>query len=554
MNKHRNLARPLPGVLHCFSILFLLGLASTYAEAATPVAKDGQGKRPNILLMVADDLGYSDLGSWGGEINTPVLDSLASEGVRFTNFHVAATCSPTRAMLMTGIDHHRAGLGNMAVWMAPNQKGKPGYEGHLNDVVTALPERLRVSGYHTYMAGKWHLGNAADHWPVAHGFEKDLSLIGGAGSHFSDMSNLVPQRPKVTMTHNGERINDLPDDYFSSKNFVDFLITEIESGKNDGQPFFAYLSLQVPHVPLQLPDDWIDRYAGRYRDGYDQVRSRRLARQKAIGIVAEDVTAAPRNPMVAPWDSLTADEQRHSARKMEIYAGIVENMDYHIGRILDYLQQAGELDNTLVIFMSDNGAAAEDTAKFVGDVLGADARAWFDSTFDNRYENYGRRGSWIGYGPAWAQVSSVPFRLFKATLAEGGVRSPLFISGPGIEQGGQIDHALLHITDLVQAILATAQGQGLAALQGRSDAQSLGMELFGQRALISGQWKLLDLSNGGEARDWSLYDLTTDPAEQHDLATSRQLLVKHLQGQWEQYSSENNVILPEGRVQPRPYE
>jgi len=530
------------------------GLAPVHGDAEVPEATGVQGDRPSILLIVADDLGYSDLGAWGGEINTPVLDRLANEGVRYSNFHVAATCSPTRAMLMTGIDHHRAGLGNMAVWMAPNQKGKPGYEGHLNNVVQALPERLQASGYHTYMAGKWHLGHEPDHWPVAHGFERDLSLIGGAGSHFSDMSNLVPQRPRVTMTRNGERIKNLPDDYFSSKNFADFLINEIETGKKDGRPFFAYLSLQVPHVPLQLPDDWIDRYAGRYSGGYDQLRSQRLARQKAIGIVADDVSAAPRNAMVPAWDSLTLDEQRHSARKMEIYAGIVENMDFHIGRMLDYLRQTGALENTLVIFMSDNGAAAEDTAKFVGDVLGPDARVWFDNTFDNHYENYGRRGSWIGYGPAWAQVSSVPFRLFKATLAEGGVRSPLFISGPGVGRDGKIDPALLHVTDLVQAIIAVAGGQGIEKLQGRDETRVLGLELFGQRALISGRWKLLDLAGKQERGNWSLYDLASDPAEQIDLAASQQPLVRQLEAQWERYARENNVILPAGRKQPRPYE
>jgi arylsulfatase len=367
------------------------------------------------------------------------------------------------------------------------------------------------------------------------------------------MSNLVPQRPKVTMTRNGKRIKDLPDDYFSSKNFTDFLIREIETGKADGRPFFAYLSLQVPHVPLQLPDDWIDRYTGRYSDGYDRLRSQRLARQKEIGIVSDDVAGAPRNPRVPAWDSLTADEQRRSARRMEIYAGIVENMDYHIGRILEFLRQTGELDNTLIIFMSDNGAAAEDTATFVGDVLGPDARIWFDNTFDNRYENYGRRGSWIGYGPAWAQVSSVPFRLFKATLAEGGVRVPLFISGPGVRKNGEIDPALLHVTDLTQAITAVAGGQRMEALQGRLESRSLGMELFGQRALISGRWKLLDLPRNEEPGDWSLYDLISDPAEQFDLAPVRQPLVRHLAEQWERYARENKVILPEGRSQPRPY-
>lgn len=541
-------------LLPCLSVLSTLCVTPVNSEAAESGTMENQSGRPNILLIVADDLGYSDLGAWGSEINTPVLDRLATEGVRYTNFHVAATCSPTRAMLMTGIDHHRVGLGNMAVWMAPNQKGKPGYEGYLNNVVPALPQRLKASGFHTYMAGKWHLGHQADHWPVAFGFDRDLSLIGGAGSHFSDMSNLVPQRPKVTMTRNGERIESLPGDYFSSKNFTDFLIQEIDAGKTDGRPFFAFLSLQVPHVPLQLPDEWIDRYAGRYDDGYERLRSQRLMRQKEIGIVADDVTAAPRNPAVPAWDRLTPVEQRRSARRMEIYAGIVENMDYHVGRILDHLRRTDELDNTLVIFMSDNGAAAGNTAEFVGDVLGSDARDWFDSTFDNRYENYGRKGSWIDYGPAWAQVSSVPFRLFKATLAEGGVHSPLLISGPGVGRSGEIDPALLHVTDLAQAIIDVAGGKSLTSFSGRPDNEALGMELFGQRALIKGQWKLLHLPGKEIYGNWSLYDLATDPAEKFDLAADRPLLVRQLAEQWRRYARDNGVILPQGRTQPRAYE
>ena len=531
-------------------MLFCCGLV--LVGPLMPSEVQSRAPHPNILLIVADDLGYSDLGSWGGEISTPALDRLAAEGVRYTNFHVAATCSPTRAMLMTGMDHHRAGLGNMAVWMAPNQRGRPGYEGHLAADVTSLPMRLRQIGYHTYMAGKWHLGLSPDQWPAERGFEKDLSLIGGAGSHFSDMSNLVPQRPKVTMTRNGERIGSLPDDYFSSKNFTNFLIDSIEAGRPDGQPFFAYLALQVPHVPLQLPDGWIDRNTGRYDPGYDVLRAQRLARQKALGISSGDVQGAPRKSGIPAWDSLSPEEQRRSARKMEIYAGIVENMDHHIGRLLDYLRSNGELENTFVIFMSDNGAAAESTADFVGEVLGHDARVWFDETFDNRYENFGRRGSWIDYGPAWAQVSSVPFRLFKATLAEGGVRSPLVISGPGIGHRGEINPSLLNVTDIVQVMLGAAES-GLMQIVARDAADTIGMELFGQRAVISGQWKLLDLPHESGEDNWALYDLAADPAELNDLASKHPELVRQLVEKWENYARENGVIMPQGRKQPAAY-
>ena len=509
-------------------------------------------QRPNILLIVADDLGYSDLGSYGSEIRTPVLDELAYSGVRFTNFHVAATCSPTRAMLMSGIDHHRAGLGNMAVWMAPNQRGEPGYEGHINNVVVPIPERLRMAGYHTYMAGKWHLGHDKAHWPAANGFERDLSLIGGAGSHFSDMSNIVPQRPKVTMTLDGERIYSLAADYFSTKNFTDFLIEGIKADRADDRPFFAFLALQVPHVPLQLPADWIDRNTGRYDKGYDQLRMERLARQKTLGIVDPAVTGAVGEAGVPRWQDLSENGQRISARKMEIYAGIVENMDHHIGRLMSFLSDIGELENTLVIFMSDNGPAAEDTRGFISDVMGADAGAWFDTAFNNQYENIGRPGSWIGYGPAWAQVSAVPFRLFKATLAEGGVRVPLVINKPGLSGQGGMDASLLSVTDLVGALLQVADGEPLS-LQGRSADRPLGMELFGQRALISGEWKLLNLSLNKRENNWALYDIQADPAEQTNLATLQPAVLAQLVEQWEQYAKLNGVILPLGRKQPRPY-
>lgn len=507
--------------------------------------------RPNILLIVADDLGYSDLSSWGGEIATPALDGLAAEGVRYTNFHVAATCSPTRAMLMTGEDHHRVGLGNMAVWMAPNQRGKPGYEGYLNDRVTTVPERLRALGYHTFMAGKWHLGAKPEQWPAARGFERDLSLIGGAGSHFSDMANLVPQRPRVTMTRDGKRIDSLPDDYFSTKNFTDFMIRAIHEAHGDGRPFFGYLALQVPHVPLQLPDDWIDRYAGRYAMGYDAVRQDRLKRQKELGLVPADTVLADRAPGVPAWDDLSGPQRRDSSRRMEIYAGIVANMDYHIGRLLRFLNAIGERRNTLVVFLSDNGPAAEDTAQFVGDVLGDDARKWFEQRFDNRYENFGRRSSWIGYGPGWAQVSATPLRLYKATLAEGGVRVPLIISAPGTDRAGEIQPALLGVTGLVQALLRLAKtGQWSAASP--SAVSSIGMELFGQRALIDGGWKLLDLGDGMELRQWRLFDLKHDPAERHNLSARFPQRVSRMSDFWKDYARANGVILPEGRKQPRP--
>ena len=419
--------------------------------SASVLADTPKGK-PNVLLVVADDMGYADLGSYGGEIRTPHLDALASRGIRATHFYTSPTCSPTRAMLLTGTDNHIAGLGNMAEWLGPKQKGKPGYEGHLNDRVVTVATLLREAGYHTYMAGKWHLGEKPGMWPAARGFERDLSVLDGAGSHWRDMQGLNPARPKLTITRNGKKISELPEGYFSSKDFTDFIINSIEEHRNDDKPFFAYLAYQAPHGPLAVPDDWRDKGKARYDKGYDEVRKERLARQQQLGLVREDAVGFPRLPNIPAWDKLTDKHRRQMARKMELYAAMVENMDHHIGRLLNYLKQIGELDNTLIIFFSDNGAAGEDIAELVK-ALAPQAKDWFAKTFDNRFENWGRPGSSVDYGPAWAQVSMVPFRQFKGFVAEGGIRAPLIVAGPGVKHKGKINHSLLHVMDIVPTVL-----------------------------------------------------------------------------------------------------
>jgi arylsulfatase len=268
------------------------------------VAADGPKGKPNILLIVADDMGYSDLGCFGGEINTPHIDALAARGLRATNFYVAPSCSPSRSMLLTGTDNHIAGIGNMAEWIGPTQRGRPGYEGYLNTRVVTVASRLRDAGYHTYMAGKWHLGETPGQWPAARGFERDFSLLQGAASHWSDMLGLLPSEPKVTYTRNGERVKELPADYYSSKDLTDFIVQSFGENGKDDRPFFAYLAFQAPHGPLAVPDEWRDKYKGRYDKGYDVIRAERLNRQKKLGIVGKDVVTFPRLPNIpacGPW-------------------------------------------------------------------------------------------------------------------------------------------------------------------------------------------------------------------------------------------------------------
>lgn len=536
-------------------------------EDSTCLAADRPQDKPNILLIVADDMGYSDLGCFGSEINTPNIDALAARGLRATNFYVAPSCSPSRSMLLTGTDSHVAGIGNMAEWTGPTQRGQPGYEGYLNTRVVTVASLLRDSGYHTYMAGKWHLGEKPEQWPAARGFERDFSLLQGAGSHWSDMLGLLPSEPKVTYTRNGEKVKDLPKDYYSSKGLTDFIMQSIEEKSQDDKPFFAYLAYQAPHGPLAVPDEWRDKYKGRYDKGYDAIRAERLDRQKKLGIVGKDVVTFPRLPNLPAWEKLTDDQRRVAARKMELYSAMIEYMDDQIGRLLDHLKKTGKYDNTLIVFISDNGAAGEDMAELVTK-LAPTAKDWFDKTFDNRPENWGHPGSCVEYGPSWAQVSSVPFRLFKGVVADGGIRAPLIVSGPGVRHKGAIADSVLHVMDITPTFLESAgiehpakkTGSTVALPQGKSmwpilagrervtrtDAEWLGWELFGNRAIRQGDWKLLYLLKGaGGTGNWELFNLKDDPAEMHDLSAKYPEKRDAMLKLWDEYVKRNGVIVSE---------
>ena len=528
-----------------------LGFAGALALSLVDAAS-AQDTRPNILLIVADDAGYADLGSFGGEIDTPNLDALAAVGVRFTQFTASATCSPSRSMLLSGADNHDAGLGAMAEFMAPNQVGKPGYEGVLSDRIAPVAALLKDAGYDTFMAGKWHMGDEPDQFPAARGFLRDLTLIPGGGSHLDDMWGAEGE-PQL-YTFNGEVLKALRPGFHSSVDYTAAIIDNIAEAKGDGKPFFAYLALQAPHDPFQLPPDWRDRYRGRYDAGYDAIRAQRIARMKTLGLLAPDATVFPRLPTVPAWADLTQTERQESARRMELYAGMVAHMDANIGQLIDYLKTSGLYDNTLIIFLSDNGPEGN---------LMPMGPPWDNS----RVEDWGKAGTFIQYGPAWAQVSAGPLRLFKGFLSEGGIRVPMIVAGPGVEGSGRISAAFAHITDVPAPILDAAgvpypdtfEDRPVAPLIGKSLAPVLsatsdqvrapddwvGWELFGNRAVRRGDWKLLWLCEPAGTGDWQLYNLAQDPGETRDLTSERPEIRDQLLRQWDEYAAANNVILPD---------
>jgi len=523
--------------------------------------------RPNILLIVADDMGYSDLGSYGGEINTPVLDQLAQQGMRYTDFYVSPTCSVTRSMLLSGTDNHVAGLGNMGELNAPNQVGNPGYEGVLNKRVASVAELLQDNGYHTYMTGKWHLGLKPDQIPHARGFERDFSTLVGGGDHFDDGWNVEWQIPKMPYTEDGRPIKKLPKDFYSTRTYTDKTIQFIEEGRKDSKPFLAYMAFTAPHGPLQLPDDWLRRYKNRYDEGWDGIRLQRLARMQKMGIVDKDANSADRLFFLPRSTAFTPAVRVMQGRKMELYAGMVEYMDEQIGRVFDYLKEIDEYDKTVVIFISDNGAEGNDLRAMVAGQVGSFGFLHAMNNFaENGHNSLGRKGTYAEYGPLWAQVSMTPFRAYKGWVAEGGIRSPLIVSGPGVKGAGGLNKkAILHVMDIAPTILELAgiqhpdtyKGREIEPMQGkswvgmlngstqspRSPGDWLGWELFGNRAIRQGDWKISWLYEPFGTEDWQLFNLAEDPGEQYDLTDKFPKKREELIALWDEYVETNGVII-----------
>lgn len=538
--------------------VFVLCLSACAPESGSG-SQEAQDDRPNVLLIMADDMGYTDIGSFGAEIETPNIDALAERGVRFSNFHTSVSCSPTRSMLMSGTDNHIAGLGNMHELLTPAQEGKPGYEGHLNQRVVTLAEALSAGGYHTYMAGKWHLGDELEHLPHARGFERSFSMLQGGASHWSDMYGLqAATQPVAKYSMDGEELTELPGDFYSSRSYADFLMDAIRANRGDGVPFLAYFAPTAAHDPIHVPEPWLSKYRGQYDDGYEALKAKRIDGAKRQGLVSASAPAPAQHPESRRWDSLSAEEQAWESRAMEAYAGLVNNMDYHVGRIIDFLKDIGEYDNTIIIFTSDNGPNPWTSEEYPSNA----GTEWYAS-FDNSIDNIGHPGSFVGYGRGWAEASAGPLDYFKMTVGEGGIRTPLIVVGPGVEGPRQID-SFAYVWDIMPTLLELAGVEHLEEFEGRSVEPMRGRSLTGVLAgsqpgayaedtLMGGEMGTGKWMRRGDYKavlvavpygpgEWRLYDTAADPGETTDLSSEYPEILEELLAAWQEYAEDVGVV------------
>lgn len=539
---------------------FMAGMLATGTACATPTPRSAPTIRPNVLLIVADDIGFTDLGVYGSEIPTPHIDGLARRGVYFTDFHTGMTCSPTRAMLMSGVDHHLSGLGNMAEELAPSQRGQPGYEGFLNFSVAALPEILRKAGYRTMMAGKWHLGLTAETNPAARGFDRSFAMLQGGAGHFSNMMPMVGPGHAL-YTQDGAAIEELPADFYSTRSYTETLLGYLREDEHKQQPFFAYLAFTAPHWPIQAPRESMARFRGAYDDGYDALFERRLLAGKRAGVIPGDAKGAPRNPFGRPWAGLDPEERQFAARRMEVYAAMVADIDHAVGSLLGHLESTGQLEDTMVIFMSDNGYEGHDMR-----LAFPPAAEWANQCCDNSPANVGAADSYVWMGPDWSRASTPCFRFYKGFPTEGGTRVPSIVVLPGQQRTGPV-HERAHVLDILPTILDQTglqldpaafpdrslhrpEGASLVPfLAGRehrihAPEEPFAQELFGKRAIRLGRWKASFMPPPYGRAEWEIFDLETDLAETRDLAARHSDILASMVSRWEQWAERHGVILP----------
>lgn len=509
-------------------------------------------KPPNFVVILVDDAAFMDFGGFGGEARTPNINQLGDNGLRFANYRTSPLCSPTRAMLLTGLDNHLTGMATIPEVITENQLDAPGYQMRLNPEIDTIAERLQARGYETFMTGKWHLGSDSGDLPPDHGFDHSFALDASGADNWEEKS-YMPYYDEAPWYEGRERTH-LPDNFYSSDFIVDKMIEYLNARPDQQKPFFSYLAFQAIHIPIQAPKALTDSYDGVYDQGWEALRLARFETAKSMGLIPETAALADMPSSLRSWSDLTEPEKASAIRSMQVNAAMLEAMDLAIGRLIESLKQNGSFENTVFVITSDNGPEFNDP------VHQQYMNIWMAMNgYDHKTERLGEKGSLAYIGPEWAAAAASPGNLFKFFTSEGGIRVPLIISGPGVEARG-FSQALSFVTDIAPTLIDLAGDTSIApdAFSGRSlvpalsgsaasvysEEDGIGMEVSGNAAFFQGGYKLLKMTRPYGDDSWQLYNLKTDPGETRDLSTVEPERKQAMMDAYEAYAARVGVVAP----------
>jgi arylsulfatase/uncharacterized sulfatase len=534
----------------------LLILTAAMSHVSVHAQTDSTAGRPNVVLILVDDSGLMDFGAYGGEARTPNIDRLCRDGFMFTNMHASPVCAPSRAMLLTGTDSHLAGVANLPEMLPEEYQSKPGYGGELNDRVQTIATRLKEASYNTYVTGKWHLGHNEHTLPTKRGFDRSY-ILGGSGASNYDNKGYLPQKRTAHWYADGEEV-ELPSDFYSSKTYIDKTISFHEEEQNTDNPFFSYIAFQAIHTPVQAPKEFVDHYMEVYAKGWDQMREDRFNKAKQLGLIPEDATLNTADiPVAEKWESLSESQKKQYVTSMAVTAGMIEAMDYHIGRYIEYLSEKGLYENTVFIVTSDNGPDGGDYTIAIPWAL--------KNGFHRDFEEKGGEGFYGFMGTGFANAVSSPFSFFKYYTGEGGLRVPLIVSGRDIPENTR-SNAFCFFTDIAPTIydivgLATTANEGFAPVTGKSllphlngvkevvygEGEGVGIEAANSSAYFLNGYKIVKNNIPDGDNQWHLYHIENDPGEVNDLAAEMPELFQSMMSAYADYEKQVGVVaMPEG--------
>jgi len=530
--------------------LCCIAISCTETEQAVPETVEAVvDSRPNILFIVADDLGFTDIGAFGSEIPTPNLDELAMQGLRLNNLHTAAACQSVRTMFMTS-----NGV-SAALETRPDQDNQR--DNLLKLEYATIPELLQDAGYATYMTGKWDLGRDEGYTPATRGFDRSFVMLHGSSSYFAE-TFIVGDELGFQDDGQPANVEDLPEDFYATEHYTDKMLEYLQSHEA-GRPWFAYMPYTSPHWPLQLPDEWLDRHEGAYDMGYDKLREQRYTSAMAAGVLPANSSMEDFKPLAEPWDDLSDEEKARYSKAQGLYAGMVEYLDMSTGRVINYLEESGQMDNTVIVFMSDHGASSGEHGVDTGRGPRGGGPVMPDQ-IDNSYDNFGKKGSFVDHGRGFGESASAPFKNLKGTIDEGGLRAAAFVHYPAAVAGGGVSSAFMSGLDLLPTFMEIAETEhpGVSNFRGREIKGILGSSAWthltgqadsvhsessntvgwirgGGGVLIRGDYKLINTVPPGQrgTTDWRLYNIVADPGEHRDLAAGQPELVAEMAMEWE---------------------